>query len=188
MELPPKDTTIFVLKDGLEIFGQPDKQSRVKVRRIADKARTWHETWRKYWVIGQTTGEISKGIDGDYLQVLVVQSDWLRRNILTGILGKIAGYLKGDSVGYIPLPGIDGVVYYFAKDGKPINFGTTILGSSGTGTTQNTPVPDGATPGTTGNGTGTGTGSSNTILWVVVAVLALVAGFVGFRKLSKPKK
>lgn len=166
----PKDVTLFVLREGLEIYGQPDKQERGRIRRIADKARTWYDVWKKNWVIGQTTGQKVLGTDGEYIEVFVVQSDWLAKNFTTGLFGKFGSYIKSGSIGYIHTLDFDKGVYFLAKDGAPMGFGDTVLGGAGTGTLAK-------------DDEGQGT-NYDTIIWVLVFVLAMVAGY---RALNKRK-
>lgn len=160
----PKGTTVFVLRDGINIYAEPNKNTDRKVLRVALKSRTYEPQWLKGWLVGEATGQQKTENGSTFIEINVIQSDWFRKNVF-------AGWQWKDSIGYIPTDAFIKDVYLFSKDGVPINFGETIVGTGGTGT------QDGS-----GNGGGDTTDTTTLILWVMVFVLAMVAGFKALKR------
>lgn len=165
-----KGTVLYAKRDGISVYSEPNKGSSTRQRTITGKKKEYFD-WLKGSRIGTATGQMATTGDGTFVEVNCELCNWRKR---------VIDWVREDQTGYLLIS--EDSFYYF--QGLP---------SPQADAPVNTPVPDTTTgnTGTTSNGTDTGTGTgtgSNTILWVVVAVLALVAGFFGVRKLSKPKK
>lgn len=160
-----KGTVLYASRNGINIYGEPRKDSGKILMTIPGKKKENFE-WVQAARIGMATGRSATNADGLWIEVKCELTYWKKR---------VIDWVREDQIGYL-----------LQSENPFYDFADT-LPNPQADAPVNTPVPDSATPGTTGNGPGTGTGS-NTILWVVVAVLALVAGFFGVRKLSKPKK
>lgn len=163
-----KGTVIYAKNDGINIYQEPIKNDLVwKMTKSGQKQKYFE--WVKGARIGTATGEMTTNADGTYIQVYC-ELVWWRKRLVDSV--------REDKLGYLLIS--EDSFYYFVG-----------LPDSQADTPVNTPVADtgSGTPGTNGSGSGSGEDTgSNTILWVLVAVLALVAGFLGFRKLSKRKK
>lgn len=167
-----KGTVLYAKRDGISVYGEPRKDSFTHQRTVSGKKKEYFD-WLKGSRIGTATGQMATTADGTFVEVTCELCNWRKR---------VIDWVREDKIGYLLIS--EDSFYYF--QGLP---------SPQADAPVNTPVPDSGTPGTTGNGTGTGgtgtdagTGTSNTILWVVVAVLAVVAGFLGVRKLSSKSK
>ncbi|MFN8349414.1 MAG: hypothetical protein U0X91_30715 [Spirosomataceae bacterium] len=166
-----KGTVVYAKRDTINVYGEPRKDSFTHNRTVSGQKNKYFD-WLKGSRIGTATGQMTTTADGTFIQVNCELVKWRKR---------VIDWVREDQTGYLLIS--EDSFYYFQglpdpQADAPVNTPVTDTGT-GTGNT-----------GTNGSGTGNGTGtdSQNTIIWVVVAVLALVAGFLGFNKLSKRKK
>lgn len=163
-----KNDYVFAKRDNIKVYQEPKKESELWQRTVSGQKNKYFD-WIKGAQIGKATGRMVENADGTFVEVTCELIRWRKRLI---------DWVREDEIGYLLVS--DDSFYYFK------NLPTQPTAPA------NTPVPDTLTgngSGTTGNGTnngnGSGTDTTGTVLWVVVAVLAIVAGFLGFKKLSK---
>lgn len=156
-----KGTVLYAKRNGINIYGEPRKDSGKILMTIPGKKKENFE-WVQAARIGMATGRVAENADGVWIEVKCELTYWRKR---------VIDWVREDQIGYL-----------LQSEDPFYDWGDTLPNPQGDAPV-NTPVPDdGKNPPPPGGG------NNNTILWVVVAVLALVAGFLGFRKLSKPKK
>jgi hypothetical protein len=158
-----KGSVLYAYRDGINIYGEPRKDSGKILMTIPGKKGANFE-WKQAARIGTATGQMATNAEGVWIEVTCELTFWRKR---------IVDWVREDQKGYL-----------LQSENPFYDWGDTLPDPQADAPT-NTPVSDSGTTGTGTTGNGTGTASTNTTLWVVVAVLALVAGFLGFKKLSK---
>lgn len=168
MSLLKKGQVVYASRNGITIYQEPVKNDAVWKATKTGQKKAYYD-WSEGQRIGTITGQVAEKPDGTWIQINCELVWWRKR---------VVDWVREDKLGYVLLSDLS--IYHFGDT----------LPNPDADAPKNTPVPDTTTgnTGTNTNGTDTGTGtgtSTNTILWVVVAVLAIVAGFFGFKKLSK---
>jgi hypothetical protein len=157
-----KDTTVFVLRDGITIYGEPVISKDWIIQRVAGKQNTYR-AWVKGDTIGKSTGQnVEKG-GVKFLEIECIACQWTRKNFL-------ANWKIENVLGYIPISSIPSDVYIFNLNGTPLSFPETIVPES---------------PANSKDGNGGGASSTDTVLWVLVFLLAMVAGYKALNRKRK---
>ncbi|WP_428658936.1 hypothetical protein [Runella sp.] len=156
-----KDTTIFALRDGIKIYGEPVISEDWIIQRVQLKQNTYR-AWVKADQIGKSTGQLITKNDVQFLEVECVACLWTRKTFLGN--WKIANVM-----GYIPINALKSDVYFFQKDGTPISF-------------PETNVPEALENGNKEGGDST---SYTTLLWVLVFILAMIAVYKAVKRKRK---
>lgn len=162
-----KGTVIYAKRAGINVYQEPVKNELVwKMTKTGQKQKYFD--WTIAARIGTATGQIATTSEGTFIQV-TCELVWWRKRLVDSVRENKTGYLLISEDSF----------YYFVGLPDPT-----------VDTPVNDPVPDTPAPGAGGAGTpapGGGTDNTNTVIWVVVAVLGLVAGFLGFRRINTRK-
>lgn len=169
MSLKAKDV-VYAKRDGINIYQEPVKNELVwKMTKTGQKQKYFD--WTTAARIGTATGQIATTSEGTFVQVNC-ELVWWRKRLVDSVRENKTGYLLVSEDSF----------YYWEG-----------LSNPNADAPKNDPVPDTPAPAPGAGGAGTpapggGTDNTNTIIWVLVAVLGLVAGFLGFKRITKGKK